>query len=47
MGGEGELDVTAFDAAHVAGTFAFTAGGKRYAGTFDLKCPQQGNGVCK
>ena len=47
MGGEGELDVTAWDAAHVAGTFAFAANGKQYVGKFDLKCPFPSNGVCR
>jgi hypothetical protein len=44
---DGELDVTAWDKTHVAGSFKFTAGGKAYAGTFDLKCPQPGNGACE
>ena len=47
MGGEGELVLSAFDDAHVAGSFDFKAGGKRYKGTFDLKCPQPGSGACK
>lgn len=46
MGGDGEIVLTAFDASHVAGSFNFESGGKRYKGTFDLKCPQPGNGVC-
>lgn len=46
MGGTGEIDITAWDKAHVAGSFKFEAKGKQYAGTFDLKCPQPGNGVC-
>ncbi len=47
MGGEGELAITAWDVSHVAGTFAFTAGGKQYRGQFDIKCPFPSNGVCK
>ncbi len=46
LSGEGELVLTAFDTAHVAGSFDFKAGGKSYKGTFDLKCPQPGNGIC-
>lgn len=45
-GGTGELDLTAWDTTHIAGTFSFEAKGKQYAGSFDLKCPQPGNGVC-
>jgi hypothetical protein len=44
---DGELEITAWDNVHVAGSFKFNAGGKAYAGTFDLKCPQPGNGICE
>ncbi|MBP6843391.1 MAG: hypothetical protein KA201_06595 [Kofleriaceae bacterium] len=47
MGGEGELDITAWDTSHVAGTFGFAAGGKQYSARFDIKCPFPSNGVCK
>lgn len=47
MGGMGELDVTAWDRAHIAGTFQFEAQGKKYAGKFDIKCPFPGNGICQ
>ena len=46
MGGAGELDVTAWDTSHVAGTFTVESGGKKYEGSFDLKCPTPGNGIC-
>ncbi|MBL8921346.1 MAG: hypothetical protein JNJ54_20975 [Myxococcaceae bacterium] len=45
---EGELVISAWDTAHVAGTFSFkTNTGKRYTGAFDLRCPYAGNGVCR
>ncbi len=45
---EGELVISAWDTAHVTGTFSFkTNSGKRYTGKFDLKCPYKGNGVCR
>jgi len=45
--GRGEMDITAWDTTHMAGTFAFTGNNKKkYAGTFDIKCPHAGNGVC-
>lgn len=45
---EGELIISAWDTAHVAGTFSFkTNTGKRYTGRFDLRCPYAGNGVCR
>ena len=47
MGGEGELDVTAWDKTHVAGTFQFSAKGRTYKGRFDLKCPYASYGGCK
>lgn len=47
MGGEGTIDITAWDAAHVAGTFEISAKGKTYKGAFDIKCPQPGNGICQ
>jgi len=46
-GAKGELEITAWDASHVAGTFQFAAGDKKFTGNFDIKCPQPGNGVCK
>lgn len=46
MGGEGSIDITAWDKAHVAGTFEIVGGGKTYKGVFDVKCPQPGNGIC-
>lgn len=45
VGGNGELVIAAWDTAHVAGSFELTAGGKKYVGTFDIDCPQPGNGV--
>lgn len=47
LGAEGELTISAWDTAHVAGSFSFKANGKTYAGRFDLKCPYPGNGVCR
>lgn len=44
--GEGELVISAWDTKHVAGSFTFTAKGKRYAGRFDLKCPYK-NRICR
>jgi hypothetical protein len=43
----GELAITAWDKKHLAGTFKLVAKGKTYAGSFDLKCPYGGNGVCE
>lgn len=47
ISGEGELVIATWDTSHVAGSFTFTAGGKKYAGKFRLKCPYSGNGVCQ
>lgn len=47
LSGVGEIELTAFDDQHVAGTFSFTGAGKVHAGKFDLKCPFPGNGLCK
>ena len=46
MGGTGEIEITAWDTSHVAGTFTVENGGKKYEGSFDLKCPTPGNGIC-
>ena len=46
MGGTGTLDITAWDTSHVAGSFTITSGLRKFEGSFDLKCPSPGNGIC-
>jgi len=44
---KGEIDISAWDKAHVTGTFTIEGDGKKVAGKFDIKCPQPGNGICE
>lgn len=47
----GEIDITAWDASHVAGTFRFKAeregGVKQITGRFDLRCPYGTTAACR
>ncbi len=46
----GELDITAWDTSHMAGTFSFSVtkdgASKKVTGSFDLRCPYAASDVC-
>lgn len=42
----GELDITAWDRSHIAGTFRFKADKGPLTGTFDLRCPYGATPTC-
>lgn len=45
--GPGEIVISAWDASGIKGSFTYSTTTEAHQATFDLRCPQPGNGMCR